>query len=118
MRKNTPLATFNTAPLDAMIEGIVADRVKEIIEKRMGDIVAGEFAKMKLTGKNPPVIMDLIEKRVDRLVTRFGSEHTVKNRIDYLLRSRVQQICETKAYDLANKIRDELSKRATELFRE
>ena len=111
MKKNIPLATFNTAPLDAMIEKIVEQRVKQII-------VAGEFAKMKLTGKNPPVIMDLIEKRVNRLVTRSASEQTVKNRIDYLLRSRIQGICDTKAYDLANKIRDELSERVTELFRE
>ncbi len=73
--------------IEALVDKIVQDRLKVILEEKLGDVVAGEFAKMRLHGKTPPVLVDLIDRRL-KVVIKDSVDSTVNQ---YSVHKRIRE---------------------------
>lgn len=73
--------------VEALVDKIVQDRLKVILEEKLGDVVAGEFAEMRLHGKTPPVLVDLIDRRL-KVVVRECIDNTVTQ---YAMHKRIRE---------------------------
>jgi len=73
--------------IEALVDKIVQDRLKVILEEKLGDVVAGEFAKMRLHGKSPPVLIDLIDQRL-KVVIKDSVDSTVNQ---YSVHKRIRE---------------------------
>lgn len=56
--------TLDTDNVDAQIADVIGQRIEVILKDQLGNIIAGELAKLKLTGKNPVVVAEVIQKQI------------------------------------------------------
>ena len=84
--KTTNLVQISTADLDAHIKKIIAARIAEILKDQLDNIIMGELAKLKLTGKSPTSIVTLIDKHIK---AAMPSQSSIIKKIDYELDERI-----------------------------
>lgn len=84
--KTSNLVQISTATLDAHIKEIIATRIAEILKDQLDNIVMGELAKLKLTGKSPTSIVALIDKHIK---AAMPSKRIIEDKIDYELDNRI-----------------------------
>jgi hypothetical protein len=97
--------------LDDMIRKIVGERVRVILEEQLGNVVAGEMAKMRLTGKGAPGVAELVNKKLTQMLTHRLNATTIQS----LARRRVDEVIGNQANVavgiLRNKFMDAVSER-------
>lgn len=91
--------TANTTQVNKIVDKVIGDRLAVIIEKELGSFVEGHLAKKKLTGRSPPDMCALIDKRLEKIVReainlqmtkiRQMPEWRLQDRIDDAINKRV-----------------------------
>ena len=81
--------TVSEKSVNATVDKLVGNRLEKIIKDELGSFVEGHLAKKKLTGKTPPDMADLIDRRLKLLVQR---EVTAQSRnIKYIVAEAMER---------------------------
>ena len=78
--------TVNPKSVHDTVNKIIGERVEQVIQNELGSFVEGYLAKKKLTGKSPPDMVALIDRRLNTIV-----QSEVKRRIHSYIGPAVEQ---------------------------